>query len=31
MANQGAREPTKMCSVGRIDGALMSDPIATWT
>ena len=31
ISNHGALEPTKMCSVGRIEGASTSDPIATCT
>src|SRR5215210_4673709 len=31
ISSQGAFEPTKMCSLGRILGASASDPSATWT
>ena len=31
MSNQGAFEPTKMCSVGRMLGSSTSVPSATWT
>ena len=31
ISNHGAFEPTKMCSVGRMEGASTSEPMATCT